>query len=99
MAKSEPYDVGDEVLNAITWVDDNDAPMNPATVELLLEAPSGTVTVYATGDLDHPAVGDYEKGHVVDESGLWEGEWRAPGLTIPFSFRVRESRFAFPYTP
>lgn len=85
------YDVGDgETLTAI-FLDDDDDPIDPTTVTLIVTNPAGVATTYTGAGLDHPSVGHFEKPVVFNLPGAWQWQWSGVGPP-PFS-QVEQGAF------
>lgn len=97
--KLEPFDVGDEITVGADFVNAAGAATNPSGITIYVEDPDGVETTYAQGTLTNPTAGRWEKKVVMTKAGLWYAEIRGTGaiqLTVQGSWRVRESRFAYP---
>lgn len=70
-------EVGDTERLMISIRDVAGAPVDPVTLTLTIEAPSGTRTVDLPGDPDiaHDGVGEYHRDVPLTEAGTWAYEW------------------------
>ena len=76
MAQHE-YTTGDSVYVNADFTDplNDDAPVNPSTVTLVVTAPGGTVTNVAAGDISNTATGSYQYVLLLSEEGTYRWKW------------------------
>lgn len=95
-AKTDPYDIGDEVVFYVDFTDTAGAAANPTTVTLKVMKPDGTTNTYTGGTVSNPTVGRFEKPVVLDQEGRWWYRFEGTGAVAISAERyvqVRDSRF------
>lgn len=75
------YDKGDLVRLTATWKNSAGANVDPTTVKLLIQSPSGTTTTYTYGvdTINKDAVGSYSFEYVVPSQGQYTYRWEGTG--------------------
>lgn len=76
MAKYE-YATGSSVYVTASFTDprDNDNPVNPSTVTLVVTAPDDTATTVEAGDITNTATGEYEYVLPLAQEGTYRWKW------------------------
>lgn len=93
------YDKGSQVKISCTFTDVNGVAVDPTTVTVKYENPSGTETVFVYGtdaEVVKSAVGVYYVLVDVDETGTWYYRFDGAGAAVAASeaeFYVRSSEF------
>ena len=99
-AKTEPFDVGDEIVFYADFENEAGAAANPTDVDLFYRKPvSGAETQINKPDLSNPSTGRFEKKVILDEPGTWRFEFRGQGTVTMVrkgTVRVLETEFAYP---
>jgi len=76
------YQLGSSVRFTGSFTDEDDLPVDPDTVSLVIRDPSGNETVYTylgLGTITRTAIGEYYQDAVVDEHGVWYYQWKGTG--------------------
>lgn len=75
------YDVGDVVKLTASFVDDAGDPVDPTTVSLYIQDPSGNVATetYNPGNITRVSEGNYRYDLAIDEHGSWLWRWESTG--------------------
>lgn len=91
---------GDLVRISGVFKDINGTLVDPATVQLQVQDPSGNVTTYSEDvsptEVERASTGNYYVDQVVDEAGEWHYWWIATGTgqgTEPGQFVVEPTPF------
>lgn len=80
MVKQPPFDVGDEIVIFVDYVDDANVPTNPTTVTLQIGRRDGTIlATHPIGDLTNPTAGRFEFKFEIPETDL-VFSWDATGV-------------------
>lgn len=92
------FQVGDLPKIKITFTDEDGVAVDPTTVELMVQTPSGarTTYTYGAGTVSRAGVGVYYKNYTVSESGTHYYHWEAGGAYTAVdegSFKVAKSAF------
>lgn len=89
------YDVGDIAVLTAQFTNEDDAPVNPTTVEIVIRDPAGESTTYVfdtDGEVTNPATGFYKAEIPATLVGTYGYRWRSTGpgqAAEPSQFRVR----------
>lgn len=77
-------DVGDIPYIVCTFTDNVGTVIDPTTVVLYLQNPSGSVGTYtyASGAVIRPAAGTYTFNGTATEAGFWDVRWVGDGAAI-----------------
>jgi len=77
-------DVGDIPYIVCTFTDANGTVIDPTTITLYLEKPSGTIGTYtyASGSVVRPAAGTYTFNGTATEAGYWNVKWQGDGAAV-----------------
>lgn len=77
-------DVGDVPQLKIIWTDINGAVVDPTTITLYLQAPSGAVGTYtyASGSVAKVSAGTYTYNGTATAPGYWDVRWVADGSAV-----------------
>lgn len=93
------HDIGDRPLIFFETTKDGQ-PDDPATVELRIRKPSGSLLVIAWPDpgseIANPSTGRFEHAPVLDQHGVWYYRWTAVGDVVSAEqgdFYVRQKAF------
>lgn len=96
--KTEPYDVGDDVIVYADFENAAGALTTPTDGTLKIQDPDGVETSYAFAALANPSAGRLEKTVRATKAGRWYANFTmvVAGTQIvrEFWFQVRESQFA-----
>ncbi|HEY6014861.1 MAG TPA: hypothetical protein VIU37_12670 [Candidatus Limnocylindrales bacterium] len=93
------YERGQQVILRVELFDQDDAPVDEATLTLTVRSPTDhrdEGASFAVGDFDHVATGIYEYPLDLDERGLYVYRWASSGtVTLAEERRIySESAFA-----
>lgn len=81
--KTEPFNVGDEVVFYADFTNAADVATNPATLTLAVQDPAGIETSYGNAQLTNPSTGRWEKTLEMTKSGRYHYKWTATsGLKV-----------------
>src|SRR3954452_24416899 len=95
MAITSPFDVGDEVRCAVTFVNGLTNAPTDADVEFKVKTPAGVETTYVYGtDANdvRDGVGQYHADVFINEAGVWRFRFVASGALRAAVERAREAR-------
>lgn len=65
-----------------TFLDEDGNEVDPTTVQLEVERPSGTIDTYDLADLSNPSVGYYELDYLIGQAGTFNYRWETTDPTI-----------------
>ena len=97
--KTEPFDIGDEVVVFAEFTDDADVATTPSEGLLTIEEPDGTQTETEFADLTNPAAGRLEHEFLITQSGTHYFRFQATQplrLAREGAFHVRKSEIVGP---
>lgn len=98
--KTEPWDVGDEVVIYADFVDATGAPATPTNATLQIEEPDGTeLATIQKAAMANPSTGRLEYPFTITKHGRYYYRWAATGafkIAIEGSFGVTEPRLTTP---
>jgi hypothetical protein len=90
------YDQGDLVRLTSTFTDLTGQPVDPNSVQIVVQKPDGTESTHIGPEVVHDATGTYHFDLTPDQTGVWNYRWESfgPGQAAePGQFRVRPRYF------
>lgn len=96
--KTEPWDVGDDVIVYADFENAAGVATTPTGGTLKIQDPAGNETTHAFGTLTNPSAGRLEKTVRATMAGRWYGNFTmtVAGVQVvrEFSWQVRASQFS-----
>ena len=87
-------DVGDVAYIVCTFTNAGGTLVDPTTITLYLQQPSGSVGTYTGGDIAHPATGTYTYNGTATEAVYWNVKWSGDGAAVA----AQQGRYFVRYT-
>ncbi len=76
------YFIGSQKQLKVNFTNIADAPVDPATIDLIIREPDGALVTKALGDLDNPTTGEFTYDHTIAKPGRHVVHWQGTAGTL-----------------